>query len=228
MYSQTHDARWVSFGPAVCAFRIPKATAWRLAMTWVLFVCALPLTAMAGSPVAVFKGSFSRLEDRSTDSRRIAGGCFVVFDVEAKTHTQIIFYERAGEKLYAVDSFTQDTFTVTGPEGRRKITFADARVAGGPGDLRRAYHEIGGIQKQLAITGGPGNDKPITVVFPRTLTGIQLQNFPDSSGDLHLRQQLTVTVQSQMTELANKAGRSEAEVVANLQAQLEARGYVQD
>jgi hypothetical protein len=224
MNSQTHDARWVSFGPAVRAFRISKATSCRLAMTWVLFVCALPLTAMAG-PVAVFKGSFSRIEDRSTDSRRIAGGCFVVFDVEAKTHTEIIFYERAGEKLYEVDSFTQDTLTVTGPEGRRKITFADARAATAPGDLARAYHEIGGILKQLAITGGPGNDKPTTVVFPRTLTGIQLQNLPDS---FHLRQQLIVTVQSQLTELANKAGRSEAEVVANLQAQLEARGYSQD
>jgi hypothetical protein len=227
MNSQTHDARWVSFGPAVNAFRLSKATAFRLAMTWVLLVCALPLAAMAG-PVAVFKGSFSRMEDRSTDSRRIAGGCFVVFDVEAKTHTEIIFYERAGEKLYEVDSFTQDTFTLTGPDGRKKITLADARVATGPGDLRRAYHEIGGIQKQLAITDGEGNDKPTTVVFPRTLTGIQLQNFPDSSGDLHVRQQLTVTVQSQLTVLANKAGRSEAEVVANLQAQLEARGYVQD
>src|SRR4029434_1162980 len=185
--SQTQDARRASFGPAVHPFKMSKAR------TWLLLVCALPLTGMAG-PVALFKGSFFRIEDRPTDSRRIAGGCFVVFDVETKTHTEIIFYERAGEKLYEVDSFTQDTFTLTGPEGRRKITFADARVATGPGDLRRSYHEIGGIQKELAITAGQG-DKPTTVVFPRTLTGIQLQNFPDAGGDFHLRQQLAVTIQ---------------------------------
>src|SRR4030095_7712240 len=221
MNSQTQDARRASFGPAVHPFKMSKA------MTWLLLVCALPLTGMAG-PVALFKGSFFRIEDRPTDSRRIAGGCFVVFDVETKTHTEIIFYERAGEKLYEVDSFTQDTFTLTGPEGRRKITFANARVATGPGDLRRAYHEIGGIQKELAINGGQEIPKPTIVVFPRLLTGIQLQNFPDPAGDLHVRQQLTVTFQFQMTELANKTGRSEAQVVANLQGQLEARGYLQD
>src|SRR5688572_13205562 len=107
MNSQT-PARSVSLGSAVNAFRISKTRGWRLAITWLLLVCALPLTTMAG-PVAVFKGSFSRIEDRPTDARRIAGGCFVVFDVEAKTHTRIVFYERAGEKRYEVDSSTEDT-----------------------------------------------------------------------------------------------------------------------
>jgi hypothetical protein len=227
MNSEILDARLASFGPAVHAFRLAKATAYRLVTTWVLLICVLPLTAIGGS-VAVFKGSFSRIEDRANDSRRIAGGCFVVFDLETKTHTEIIFYERAGEKLYEIDSFTQDTFTVTGPEGRKKITFANARVATGPGDLRRAYHEIGGIQTALLVTARNGNEAPPTLAFPRRLTGIQLQNFPDTGGDLHVRQQLTVTVQFQLTQLANKAGQSEDDVIANLRAQLEARGYVQD
>lgn len=227
MNSQTPLKRWISFGPAVNALRNSKATTYRLAITWVLLFSALSLTAMAG-PVAVFKGSFYRVEDRSTDSRRVAGGCYVVFDVEAKTHTQIVFFERAGEKLYEIDSFTQTTFTVTGSEGRKKITFADARAATGPGDLRRAYHEISGTQRQLVIARGAGKEPPTTVVFPRTLTGIQFQNFPDPGGDLHLRQSLIVTVNSLLTEQANKAGRTEAEVVASLQTLLEARGYSRD